>query len=351
MRFIFFILLFLPSICAAASTCMTLVYTPPSSLWLSAGDKSYMDIEWNNVIAKRRIYVAFFSGKTQIASVWDDPTGDRTYNICTDLDGKSTTHITGQTMATEGGPWFASTAYVLGDKISAGEYPSLNYWWEVTRAGTTGVTEPIWPIMRQFTLALSKNINAGDAVDNTDGTVTIPMGSNLFKTGDAVTITGTVNYDGDYILPDQTTATESNIIITATYVAETFAGTETVQITGAEVTDNGDGTVNLPLSAHGYVAGQTVTISNSVNYDGSYTLGTQSNPDQLTITATYVAEPMAGASVIATPIDDPDINGVEWTFTPGLQGSFYSEPTGRKIGRVNGDRLQISGSKFIIRNQ
>ncbi len=351
MRIILLILILcFPVAGLTANTGMTVTYSPSTS-WLTSGNKSYMNLELATVTAKRRISVRLFSDKTLIAEMWDDPTGDRTYIIGVGMTGKAITHITGQAMAYEAGPWIAGAAYSVGDKISVGEYPSPYYWWEATRAGTTGATEPIWPDMHQFTLALTKTINAGDAVDNGDGTVTIPMGANLFKTGDAVTITGSVNYDGDYTLPNQATATESNILITATYTAETFTGTETVQITGAKAIDNGDGTVNLPLPAHGYVAGQTVTISNSTNYDGNYTLATQSNPDQLTITATYVAEPMAGASVIATPIDDPDGSGVEWTFTTGTQEIFYSESTGRKIGRVVGDRLQLSGSKFIIRNQ
>jgi len=351
MRIILLILILcFPVAGLTANTGMTVTYSPSTS-WLTSGNKSYMNLELATVTAKRRISVKIFSGKTQIAEVWDDPTGDRTYNISADLTGKAITHITGQAMAYEAGPWIAGAAYSVGDKISIGEYPSPYYWWEATRAGTTGATEPIWPVMQQFTLALSKTIAVGDAVDNGDGTVTITIGSHLFAAGDTITIAGSVNYDGNHTLPDQSAAADGDIIITATYTAETFAGTETVQITGAEAIDNGDGTVNLPLPVHGYVAGQTVTISNSTNYDGNYTLATQSNPDQLTITATYVEEPMAGASVIATPIDDPDGSGVEWTFTTGTQELFYSEPTGRKIGRVVGDRLQLSGSKFIIRNQ
>ena len=337
----------------AASTNMTLSYTPPDAPdnWSTAGGKSYVELEDTGLVtAKRRIAVKYFSGRTQIAEVWDDPTSDRLTNISTDLEGKTTTHITGQAYAYQGGPWIASTAYALGDKISVGDYPSEYSWWEVTRAGTTGVTEPEWPTGKQCTLALTKNMMTAAAVDNLDGTVTIPTDSHLFRAGDSITIAGTINYNGTYTLPDQTAAADTEVIITAPFVAETFLSTETIQITGSEATDNSNGTVNLPLPAHGYVAGDVVTITGSTNYNGVYTLGMQADPAQLTITATFVVEPMAGATAMITTVDDPDVDGVQWTFTKGTQETWYSEPTRRKVGRFTEGRIQESGTRFIIRN-
>ena len=84
-------------------------------------------------------------------------------------------------------------------------------------------------------------------------------------------------------------------------MAESFDQTEPVAIADTRAVDNGDGTVDLPLPAHGFVAGQDVTISGTTNYDGTYTLGAQADPDWLTLTATYVAEQLAGGSV-----RDPD---------------------------------------------
>ena len=349
-------LLFYFVICTSAhaeSSNMTLTYYPPDAPnnWISAGDKSYMSLEDSALVtAKRRIAVKFFSFDTLIAEVWDDPTGDRLYNISTDLDGRPTTKITAQAYAYAGGPWIAATSYAVGDKISVGDYPSENYWWQVSRAGTTGLIEPEWPTRQQCKLALLKNLQLAAAVDNLDGTVTLAVAALLFKTGDAVTITGTINYDGNYTLPDQAAADANQVIITATYVAETFLGTETIQITGAAAVDNTDGTVNLPLPAHGYTAGQNVTITNSVNYDGTYLLGTQSDPNQLTITSTFVAEPMDGATAMITTVDDPNVAGVAWTFTTGTQETWFSAPTRRKIGRVSSGVIKASGSRFVIRN-
>lgn len=70
-------------------------------------------------------------------------------------------------------------------------------------------------------------ISASAAIDNGDGTVGVPVTAHGYEAGEDVTITGTVNYDGTYTLPDQTAGGVDVVVITATYVAETFAGTET----------------------------------------------------------------------------------------------------------------------------
>jgi len=68
-------------------------------------------------------------------------------------------------------------------------------------------------------------INNAAAVDKGDGTVGIPITGHTISVGDAVTISGSLNYNGKFTVIS-TSANE--IVITATYVAETFAGTERV---------------------------------------------------------------------------------------------------------------------------
>jgi hypothetical protein len=71
----------------------------------------------------------------------------------------------------------------------------------------------------------TESIDNAAAVDKGDGTVGIPIsGTNWLQAKDTTTISGTTNYDGTYTI---VSATASEIVITATYVAETFAGTET----------------------------------------------------------------------------------------------------------------------------
>jgi hypothetical protein len=65
------------------------------------------------------------------------------------------------------------------------------------------------------------------AVDAGGGVVTIPDSLHGFQAGDSVTLAGTINYDGTYTILAKTANTFD---ITATYVAETFIGSETATV-------------------------------------------------------------------------------------------------------------------------
>ena len=67
-----------------------------------------------------------------------------------------------------------------------------------------------------------KNINAAAATDEGSGRVGIPVTSHGYQTGDFVVIEGTTNYNGAYLV--HSTSTSNKVIITATYMAETFIG-------------------------------------------------------------------------------------------------------------------------------
>jgi hypothetical protein len=75
------------------------------------------------------------------------------------------------------------------------------------------------------TFDLTENtIDNAAAVDKGDGTVGIPITAHDFNAKDVTTIAGTTNYNGTHKIVSQTA---NEIVITASYVAETFAGTET----------------------------------------------------------------------------------------------------------------------------
>jgi hypothetical protein len=68
------------------------------------------------------------------------------------------------------------------------------------------------------------NLDNAAAVDKGSGLVGIPITAHTFNALDTTTIAGTTNYDGTYTIISETT---NEIVITATFQAETFAGTET----------------------------------------------------------------------------------------------------------------------------
>jgi hypothetical protein len=70
----------------------------------------------------------------------------------------------------------------------------------------------------------------GMVVNNGNGTVTLPATYNGFRKGLSVKITGTINYNGYFIL--QYGTDDDHLVISNAYFAEQFKGTETIsQIT------------------------------------------------------------------------------------------------------------------------
>lgn len=71
-----------------------------------------------------------------------------------------------------------------------------------------------------------KSLNSQAAVDKGGGKVGIPVTVHGYTTGMTVALDGTTNYDGRYLVDADSSTNE--IVIVATYVAETFTGAETV---------------------------------------------------------------------------------------------------------------------------
>jgi hypothetical protein len=65
-------------------------------------------------------------------------------------------------------------------------------------------------------------------------------------------------------------------------------------IDAAAAVDVGGGVVGIPVATHPFVAGQSVTITGTVNYDGAYVVLAGGGLNQVNITAAYVAEVFDG---------------------------------------------------------
>ena len=72
-----------------------------------------------------------------------------------------------------------------------------------------------------------KAFRVGDAVDLGGGLVKLPVTDHLMVAGNVALINGTANYDGVHTLPSQAAGDAINLVITASFVAETFAITDT----------------------------------------------------------------------------------------------------------------------------
>lgn len=71
-------------------------------------------------------------------------------------------------------------------------------------------------------------LDAGPAVDKGSGLVGLPSTAHGLSSGNLVETVNTTNYDAEYTLDATTSANE--LVVTATFVSETFAGTEEVNL-------------------------------------------------------------------------------------------------------------------------
>jgi len=262
--------------------------------------------------------VTVYANGTQVASIIDNPANRTTPAITVDTTNPRPKITLRQVWLQ--GPWLANTVKALGETISvfkrdvllAADYdpplpadvtlpgfPNTTGYWECTRAGTTGASEPTWDAQRVILTSGKKQFFdgkrlylSGAAVDNGGGTVNLPvlgLPSQLIE-GDIVSITGTTNYSGQHTLPAQTNADLTHVELTASYVAETFTTQAEIHLTASEAVDNGDGTINIPVPAHGFGVGDLVTLSGSP-WAGAHTLPSQTlgDVDYLVITGVYEA--------------------------------------------------------------
>jgi hypothetical protein len=179
------------------------------------------------------------------------------------------------------------------------------------------------------------NITDGQTLDNAaasdegGGLVGIPCTGHGYTSGDTIYLSGTTNYNGEYTVNAATS--ENEIVIEATYVAETFAGTELVGEAGS---------------------GDTIYLSGTTNYDGEYTVMPETSDDEIVITATYAAETFAATDLVGeAPYayefkvgDSMPSMVIEKGFTDlGL----YWKYNGQKIGSVS---MSIGGDGELVAN-
>ncbi len=129
---------------------------------------------------------------------------------------------------TEGYGWFSG----LADGVLPWRGPTIQFLTEENSNATSGEVGSIGSGgagATNFEAAgdntTRDTIDNAAAVDKGSGLVGIPVTGHAFIAGREVTITGTTFYDAAYEIISQTT---DEVVITATYNAETFAGSETI---------------------------------------------------------------------------------------------------------------------------
>ena len=135
--------------------------------------------------------------------------------------------------------------------------------------------------------------------------VGIPCPQHGFVQDGVITIHGTENYDGMYVVERGTS--EDVIAIEAPFVAETLTASARIYrgrapLLEGEAVDLGGGKVGLPVrgNIHSLNTGDSIRIQGSFNYDGTYALTAQCGEGMLIVEAVFSAETFDG-TVRAVP--------------------------------------------------
>ena len=95
-------------------------------------------------------------------------------------------------------------------------------------------------------------------------------------------------FSGDISVADVTDAVETPTAITALPLS--------FLINNAAAVDKGGGKVGIPVTSQPFATGESVTIANTTNYNGTYLVDATSSANEVVITATYAAETFDGVN-------------------------------------------------------
>lgn len=119
-------------------------------------------------------------------------------------------------------------------------------------------------------LVLADNVTTLDnaaAADQGNDVVRIPITGHGMTAGNSLTIIGSTNYDGNWVITNVNDANTVDII--CNYTAETFAGTEIAyEGPGPDINTVSDWTAGEIASGNGYTSGGIQLTKNSTDFPG-----------------------------------------------------------------------------------
>jgi hypothetical protein len=228
-----------------------------------------------NVVATAGTWTLTYQGETTEAIEWDANLWEIQAAL-DQLDGviEGDIVVTGVTLNT------ASPKLAFEFAESFTDVPAITF----NFSSLTGPTNALSTMFKK-----TKNLFKGAVTDKGTGKVGLPVirhDCNLAG-GDYIRIEGTKNYDGEYTVDAATE--EDEIVVTATYVAETFTGRETLYIgivNGTNLsltyvaTSDGDYEGLLPNNLKGLIENELIDTSRGTVEVGVYWLFVKStDPD------------------------------------------------------------------------
>jgi len=167
-----------------------------------------------NVVATAGTWTLTYLGKTTAAIAWNATLGEIQAALeALDTIVEGDIEVTGVTINSGTGGLLIEFAESFNDVDAV----SFSF------AAITGPTNALSTILKK-----TKNLFSGAVADKGTGKVGLPVIRHGAASGDFIRIEGTKNYDREYTVDATTTANE--IVVTATYVAETMTGKESFYI-------------------------------------------------------------------------------------------------------------------------
>ena len=181
--------------------------------------------------------------------------------------------------------------------------------------------------------------NAAAAVNKGGGLVGIPSTAHAFPTGRSITIAGTTNYNGDFTVDATSSANE--IVITASFVAETFATTDSAVPNGVWNIRNFQFSGNTNDFRVDYPATSDLTI-NLIDGSSSDTALTQANQDIVNVGTTVTFVNTVTLTVTVLDSNGAAVEGAGVRMELVSDGSIVMEGTTNASGVVTDSTFNYS---------
>lgn len=108
----------------------------------------------------------------------------------------------------------------------------------------------------------------------------------------------------------------------------------------AAAVDKGTGKVGIPCTGHEQLAGDSIRIERSVNYNGDFMLETGTSANELVITASFVSETFTGNEFIYTAVVGTEGSPIAFSYTEGSDGEY--------VGKIDYNAPLLQGREYVL---
>lgn len=108
----------------------------------------------------------------------------------------------------------------------------------------------------------------------------------------------------------------------------------------AVAVDKGGGKVGIPCAGHGQVAGDSIRLERSLNYNADYMLAAETSVNELVVTATYAAEIFTGEEFIYVALVGTVDTPITFDYEAGSNGNY--------VGKIPYTTVLLQGEEYVL---